>query len=154
MKKLFEFAKKFLLRLFEHRIIRYLFTGGVLFLIDLAVFKTLRHLLGMQTLYAQWISRTVGASIGFIAQKVFVFQNKDNRAISLSFQGLAYLTLTVVNIFLSGWLLFGIEQLSLKILKTAPDLLIKVPNEVIMVMWTYLVTSQIFKQRKDSNDET
>ncbi len=143
MKSIAELIKK----IFGYKIIRYVFTGGVLFLIDFAIFKTLTTLGKMDIRIAQMISRSTGALVGFFGQKFFVFKNKDSRLFTLSVQGVLYIALTVLNIFLSGFLVYWLKN-------ALPDwhiFFVKVINECIMVTETYIVLNLIF--RKWKNDE-
>lgn len=155
MKSIAEMLKK----IFKVKIVRYILTGGVLFLIDYAIFYTLSKKAGLDVRVSQFISRFTGAAIGFIAQKVFVFENRDKRAVAVSVQGGLYLGLTIFNIFLSGFLVNWLEGLLLPVLQnaSAPSwfnfivrdwriFTVKVINEVIMVTETYIVLNLIFRK--------
>lgn len=162
MKSIVDLFKKIL----KVKIVRYLLTGGALFLIDYTIFYTLSERLGVDVRVSQFISRFTGAAIGFIAQKVFVFQNKDKRAFTLSVQGGLYIALTVVNIFLSGFLVAWLEKVLpmwenaavpafiVFLVRDWRIFVVKVINETIMVTETYIVLNLIFRKWKDVEEKT
>lgn len=150
MKKIVDWIKS----LFEKKVIRYLFTGGILFLIDTAVYLTLKNLLHLDVKVAQWISRSIGATIGFVGHKFFVFKDDDVRYLTLTWQGVIYVGLVILNVFLSGWLLDGIYNLfGLQRTLLVHDFIAKVMNEVVMVTETYIVLNIIFKKRNRDGQE-
>ncbi len=133
-------------RLSEWSMFRYLVTGGVLFLIDLAVFLGLKEI-ETPTPVAQAISRTCGALIGFAGHKLYSFRNRDWKGGRLAAQGTGYTVLTVVNIFFSPAVVTGFEWLL-----PGRLVLVKVLAEVVMVSETYLVLRWLFRARRGSGE--
>ncbi len=118
--------------------IRYLATGSFLFLIDLAVFMTLKSL-GVSTVAAQAVSRTIGATIGFAGHKLFSFKNKEKNAAALTIQGTSYAICTIANIVISPVVVLAFEHLVPTNL-----ILVKVFAEMVMIVETYIVLRWIF----------
>lgn len=83
--------------LFEKSIIRYIFIGGVSFLIELGVIFSATHLFNTTPLLAVAISFWIGLVVSFILQKVITFQNKEKEPKKLVWQMIAYGILIVVN---------------------------------------------------------
>lgn len=128
--------------------VRYLFIGGVLFLLDLAAFLALKHL-GIGTVPAQVVSRTVGAAAGFAGHKLVSFRNREQGGRALAAQGTSYAVLTVVNILISPLVVVGFEHL----LGWAGLPVVKVAAEVVMVTETYLVLRWVFRGRRAPGGE-
>ena len=140
---------KWILSLLKIKTVRYLLTGGILFVIDFIVFYILKKPLKVDIRIAQFISRSVGAAVGFIGHKFFVFENKDTRLISLSMQGVLYIALVVFNIFASGYLIYFLN----KVVKIEGLVILKVLTEIVMVTETYLVLHLIFYKKKEKRAE-
>ena len=128
-------------KLIDGSAIRYLMVGGTLFLVDLATFLCLKKI-GTTTLIAQAISRTVGATLGFLGHKVISFRSRDYKTQLVAAQGAGYTISTVLNILISPILVAGLEY-------AVPGrlILVKVLAEIVMVIETYFVLRWIFRKR-------
>jgi len=137
-------------KLFKIKFVRYLFTGGTLFIIDFICFYILNKIIHIDIRISQMISRTVGATVGFLLQKVFVFENYEKKVSKLSFQGFFYVLLVIFNIFFSGFLIFFLEKIPVLNINV---FVLKVFNEIIMVTETYIFLNLIFWRKKDVQSE-
>lgn len=127
--------------LLKYTPIRYSITGILLFVVDLTVFLTLKHF-GATTLFSQFVSRSVGASLGFVGHKFFSFCNKKFSMSVIAIQGTGYISCSIFNIFISPFVVLGFEYLIPNNL-----FLVKFLAEVIMVVETYFILKWIFGSR-------
>ena len=82
------------------RPLRYLVTGGVAWLVDLAVFTFFLPLMGIVS--AQLVARITGAIVAFIGHKLFVFRALDRSPAALATQTLGYAALWALAYVLSA----------------------------------------------------
>ena len=68
------------------RIFRYLLTGGVAWLVDVAVFTLCLTSVGI--VWAQVLARSSGAAIGLVGHTFVVFRERDTRPANIIFSGL------------------------------------------------------------------
>lgn len=126
---------------------RYLMTGGVAWLADLAVFTTTFTALGIVA--AQFLARTTGAVVAFLGHKLFVFEEKDVQPATIARQGLRYAALWVWSYAVSTLALIGlIERAGLNAVAA------KVIVEAGIVVMNYLVMKTlIFHPRPPEKGE-
>lgn len=133
-------------KIFSFKIIRYIFNGGILFIIDFSIFYSLTKFLGFDIRISQMISRTSAAIIGFFTHKFFVFKHMEKKLLTLSYQGIAYIALIILNIFLSA----GLVYFFIKIIHIDNLLIAKILNETIMVIETFIMLNIIFHKKKST----
>lgn len=121
--------------------VRYLIVGFGLFLVDLSIFMLLK-LFGVSTPLAQAVSRTTGATAGFLTHKLFTFRNKSRKTAVLAVQGSGYIANTVFTIVISPLIVSGLEHLIPHNL-----IIVKILTEIIMVTEVYIAMRFIFKNR-------
>jgi len=90
------------------RVGRYLLTGGVAWLVDLAVFTLCFPGLGI--VVAQFLARTTGALVAFFGHKLFVFGEMDVHTATLARQTLRYAALWVLSYAVSTLALIGLIE--------------------------------------------
>ncbi|MBN1382513.1 MAG: GtrA family protein [Deltaproteobacteria bacterium] len=122
---------------------RYLFVGGLLFLLDLSVFLTLAEIFSFDIRLAQAISRTAGAVAGFGGHKYISFRTRSVGSFILGIeQGMSYTLLTIINIFISPFIV------QLAVHTVGGSLTIgKVVAEMFIVMETYFLLRFVFRKR-------
>jgi len=121
--------------------LRYLLTGGVLFLLDLGIYVALHLGLGVAVMASQLISRSTGAAAGFIGHKYFSFgANGDRQAMRATSQGLAYVLIMGANILVSPLLVaFMVSLLD------GRAVVGKLISDAIIIAETYLLLRLIFR---------
>lgn len=81
---------------------RYIFVGGSLFIVDLTAFLIATSYYSITPAISQLISRSLGATIGFIAHKNITFKKRNNKQKhSVVSQGSGYILLSVFTFFIS-----------------------------------------------------
>lgn len=136
-------AMNFIRLMLRSPALRYIIVGGVLFLLDLAIFLFVHSVLLQTTEFSQVISRTVGATVGFAGHKWFTFRNGDSSGRALIGQSSGYVFVTIFNIFFSAWLVAILDQvLPLCIVG------VKMVSEVILVVETYILLRLLFPSSK------
>ena len=90
------------------QIFRYLLTGGVAWLADLAVFTLC--FAGLGIVVAQFLARTTGAVVAFFGHKLFVFGEMDVQSATLARQTLRYAALWVLAYAVSTLALIGLIE--------------------------------------------
>lgn len=123
-------------------VVRYFISGGALFMVDLAVFLTLRLLLEVPSPLAQFCSRTTGATLGFALHKLFTFRNRDRDRTAIVMQGTGYAANTIFTILFSPAVVVFFEYLL-----PGRLVLVKLLTEAVMICETYLALRFIFKSR-------
>lgn len=118
---------------------RYLLVGLSLFVLDLSIFLVLVHLAGLPLAVAQVIARTIGAITGFVLHRSWTFDGEGDHRLSLGAQGGGYLTLTLLNISLSPFVVLAAAAV-------LPDsmVLVKVAAEGFLAVESFLITRLLF----------
>lgn len=126
--------------------VRYLITGGSLFLIDLAVFLFLAKVAGLPIALAQLLSRATGAAVGFFGHRYFTFRaSLDAAPRDARKQGVAYIAVTVANFFISPLVLLAILSL------VGQELVLgKFLAEIVLVLMTYAAMSIVFRKKEQA----
>ncbi|MDS4022451.1 MAG: GtrA family protein [Candidatus Competibacter sp.] len=123
---------------------RYLVTGGLLFLIDLAVFLALVRLGGFEPALAQPIGRATGAIAGFFGHRyITFFQNRDNPRHDIVVQGSGYLAVSVAMLLITPFVLLFFLYISGGDLVAA-----KVLTEIFAVIAVYLSLRFVFAAKE------
>ena len=133
-----------LTRMLRPQVLRYLLVGGLLFALDTAVFLSLVKGLDLDVRLAQLASRTVGAAAGCVGHRAFTFRQQGKVAArSLTAQGTGYLTVTLLNIGISP---FVVQAATWAIPFSL--VLAKVAAEVFLVVETFLLLRIVFRQEE------
>jgi putative flippase GtrA len=122
---------------------RYLITGGLLFLIDSAVFFALVQLAETQPFAAQAISRLTGAIVGFFGHRHFTFFEARSTGAGAAAQGVAYTAIGVFMLFLTPIVLHLFLQLV-----NGSVLAAKVFTELFAVLFGYLALKCVFAAKR------
>lgn len=78
-------------------LVRYVLTGGVGFLVEIAVILLFVHVLRTSAIIAVAVSFWVGLIASFLMQKLFTFRNAERTAQALTRQTALFAVLVVVN---------------------------------------------------------
>jgi putative flippase GtrA len=128
--------------------LRYLFTGGGLFFLDLGIYVLLHVGFGVGIMKAQFISRTVGAAVGFIAHKFISFGafggQDEKQSVSVASQGVAYTLVMGTNIVISPFLVALMVMLV-----GGHAILGKLLSDAIIIAETYLLLRIIFRSHPE-----
>lgn len=129
-----------LVKLFSSSIIRYLFIGGVSFLVEIIIIFIGHHLLNMSSVLVVSISFWTGLITSFILQKIITFKNTSRSPKKLAWQAATYALLVIVNYLFTIWFVSALEsQISIYIARTIAL--------VITTIWNYFIYSKvIFKK--------
>lgn len=126
---------------------RYLFSGGVAWLVDLAVFTF--FLPGGGIILAQLAARTAGAVVSFIGHKVFVFHARDYHPAALARQTFHFVLLWLFSYIMSTLALIGlIDKMHWNVL--AAKLLV----EVFILLINYRVMKLFIFHAADNKGST
>lgn len=125
-------------KLAQHQIIRYLFIGGLSFIIEMSVLYTLNHILHASATVSVAISFWVGLIVGYVLQKIIAFQNKEKSRRAIARQLVGYSLLVAWNY---GFTLLVVElfqnNLSVVLLRTIVI--------AITTLWNYAIYKVLFK---------
>jgi putative flippase GtrA len=125
-------------KLAQHQIIRYLFIGGLSFVIEISILFTLNQLLHVPPTISVAISFWVGFIVAYILQKLITFQNKEKSKRALAKQLAGYTLLVLWNY---GFTLLVVElfqnNISVVVLRTIVI--------VITTIWNYALYKILFK---------
>jgi putative flippase GtrA len=125
-------------KLAQHQIIRYLFIGGLSYVIEISVLFTLNQLLHIQPTISVAISFWVGFIVAYILQKIVTFQNKEKSRHAIAKQLVGYTLLVLWNY---GFTLLVVElfqnDISVVVLRTIVI--------VITTIWNYALYKILFK---------
>lgn len=125
-------------KLVQHQIVRYLFIGGLSFVIEISVLFALNQLLHVPPTISVAISFWVGFIIAYILQKLVTFQNKEKSKRALAKQLAGYTLLVLWNY---GFTLLVVElfqnNISVVVLRTIVI--------VITTIWNYALYKILFK---------
>jgi putative flippase GtrA len=121
--------------------LRYLATGASLFFFDLAIYVILQTGFGVAIMTAQLVSRTAGATVGFLAHKYISFGvGGEKQASSVASQGIAYTIVMGANIvispFLVAWMVYLLDDRAV---------VGKIVSDAIIIAETYLILRIIFR---------
>ena len=130
-------------RLLEMHAFRYVLTGAVLFLVDLAIFILCAGILGLDVRIAQVVSRTTGATAGFFGHKFYSFKSNRTGGVPVwAAEGGAYTLITLFNIAISPFVVYTAIALAGGSLVTG-----KLIAEMVLVTGTYLLLKAVFATR-------
>ena len=127
--------------------LRFLFSGGVLFILDFTAFVIFRKVFGIEVVYSEFLARLFGASMGFLLHKFFTFANpRGSSAMSTRVQGAGYFIIMGVNLvlspFLVSWLVFMMHPY---------ELLAKGLGSALIACETFIVFRFLFRGSKDES---
>lgn len=117
---------------------RYLLVGGVVYLVDLAVYAAMVHLVPHAYLLANGMGKIAGAALGFILHKRFTFFGGQRDGVER--QVLSYAGLLAFNLALSSallWFAVGAVGADALIARVAIDGLVILMSFLGMRLWVY-----------------
>jgi putative flippase GtrA len=131
-------------RLLSSKVVRFLLSGGTLFVIDVTTFLICRKVLGIDVFWSEFIARTTGASVGFLLHKFFTFANpKGSTTMGAKKQGAGYLATASCNLafspFLVSWLVTWLHPY---------ELMGKVLGSILLAFVTFIIYQFIFREVK------
>lgn len=83
--------------LLSHSLVRYVFTGGVGFAVEILTIWLFVHLLGTSSVVAVAVSFWIGLIASFLMQKLFTFRNAEHSSRAISRQTLLFAGLVGIN---------------------------------------------------------
>jgi putative flippase GtrA len=123
--------------------IRYLFAGGLVFLIDLLVFVAISHSLPDMVVEANLASKVAGGFFGFFIHNYWTFSWTKTRP--SSFQYFSYAGLLIFNMILSSILVY-----LLVIMSGIPAIVGKLISDVAVIITAFLLSRAfVFKGKTD-----
>ena len=126
--------------------LRYLFIGGVLYLVDFSVVLTLVHQLKVHPALAQFIGRSIGAGLGFFLHQRITFSIRGinaERHHSVRSRGVGYIALTVFAVAVSPGVLMVYMSIFDGYLPVA-----KVLTDGSMIVLTFIAMKNLFRSAK------
>jgi len=127
-------------RLAAHKIVRYIFIGGLSYLIELSLLIGLRYGIGLEQTASVGISFWFAFAVSFVLQKFFAFKSTTLTAKRIVKQTLFYSTLVFVN--------FGFTLLFVHLFTPLVGLIIARTTALIITTgWNFILYSRvIFKE--------
>jgi putative flippase GtrA len=127
-------------RLRSNKLARYVFVGGLAYVVEMAVLYGLRNALGLDAVLAVAISFWVGFVAAFLLQKYVAFQHHDGRAHVVVWQLIIYSALVGWNFSFTLLVayLFGAST-SIFVLRTVVIL--------IVTVWNFAVYRILFREQ-------
>ena len=130
--------RTFLIQLWSRQPVRYVFTGGVLYVVDVSSLLFLSHIFSFSPVLAVACSFWVAFVASFVLQKYLTFGNKQKSKRELGKQTFLYSLLVIFNYVVTILFVAAFTDiLGLVVARTAVLLL--------TVIWNYFVYKQIFK---------
>lgn len=129
--------------LINNTLFRYIFIGGLSFLIEMATIYVVMNFTNLGSLVAVGISFWLGLIASFFLQKIFAFRNKESSPKHLIKQSVAYGILVVVNyMFTLGFVALFEGVMGVFIARTIAL--------IITTGWNFIVYSKIiFKPQEE-----
>jgi len=131
---------RFILRLFSLQPFRYIFIGGLSYVVELAVLLSLANLLHFSSSLSVACSFWIGLVVSFLLQKYIAFSNTSSDKRTVGRQSLLYGALVLFNyfftIFVVDLLASGGDNYRLVIVRTAAL--------IATTFWNYFVYKRIF----------
>lgn len=124
-------------RLLKLKIIRYLFSGGISYLVDLLSFLFLHDIVKSPLPISVGISFILGLSFSFLVNKTFVFAANDNARFKTSYQIILFITLVMFN------LVFTYMLVKLLLETGAPSFVAKTVPTICITLWNFLLYKNI-----------
>lgn len=130
--------------LLKHEVLRFLFSGGSLFVLDLGIFLICRKWFGIDVAIAEFMARATGASVGFVLHKFFTFANRGgDSAMSTRTQGVGYAATTGFNLLFSPFLVSAL------VWALHPyELAGKALGSILLAVETFVVYRYVFREKK------
>ncbi len=118
--------------------VRFLLSGGVVYLIDIVTFFALSWLT-QELFWSNVVAKSAGAVSGFFLHKYFTFSNHQRIDVR---QVISYATLFCVNTLLASYLLLFLSQYVVL-------LIAKFVSDVVIIVFSFVVSKHIvFKTPK------
>ena len=127
-----------LTKLSQHQIIRYLFVGGLSFVIEISVLYILNQLLHIHPTVSVAISFWVGFIVAYVLQKLVTFKNKERTRRAIAKQLIGYSLLVLWN-YLFTLAVVELFQDSLSVL------LLRAIVIAITTIWNYVLYKKLFR---------
>jgi len=130
--------KNLLQKLSQHQIIRYLFVGGLSFVIEISALYILNQLLHIHPTVSVAISFWVGFVVAYVLQKLVTFKNKERTRRAIAKQLIGYSLLVLWNY------LFTLAVVEL-FQDTLSVLLLRTIVIAITTVWNYVLYKKLFR---------
>lgn len=128
-------------RLFGRTLVRYLFVGGLSYLIEIGSLYYMSAVLGIEPLWSVAISFWVGFVVAYVLQKVITFQNREHTKKAIATQLVSYSLLVAWNYAFTLVAVGLCEQFtSVVVIRTIVI--------IITTMWNFFIYQRIFAQRE------
>lgn len=125
-------------KLAQHQIIRYLFIGGLSYVIEISILFTLNRTVHLQPTISVAISFWVGFIVAYILQKIVTFQNKEKSRPVIAKQLVGYSLLVLWNY---GFTLLVVELFQ----NNLPVVALRTAVIIITTIWNYALYKILFK---------
>lgn len=134
--------KSLIKKLQQHIFARYVFVGGLSFVVELSTLLSIYHFFHTSREVATAIAYWVGLILAFLLQKLVAFQDYRKEVKALTKQGFVYALLTLWN--------YAFTILVVGLFASKYILLSRTLAQVIFSTWNYIIYKNIiFKKAKD-----
>lgn len=128
----------------KYKQLRYLLTGGLLFLIDYASSLAVYHAFDLQPGFASAVGFTTSFLVGFLMNKHIVFHHTKASRFTTRLQVTLYLLLAFLNLFIASGAVQLLVTLGMRIELAKPL------QVAVMAIWNYFILNRfIFSERKE-----
>lgn len=117
----------------HQRKVSYLFVGGLLFLIDYSISLFLYYVIHLPAGYASAGGFCASFIVGFTMNKKVVFTHSKTSYLTLRMQIISYLTLALINLFISAYVVNYLVNQGAKIEIVKPLL------TIVIACWNYTI---------------
>lgn len=125
-------------------VIRYLFFGGLAFLVSVGTFWLLNVVLGIGELIANVFSWIITVTFAFITNKLWVFEAETVGCKNFLKQMVSFFAGRIVTLVIEEGVLFVFITLM-----GMPSLLIKIAAQVVVIVLNYVISKLLVFRKKD-----
>jgi len=125
----------------KNRLARYIFVGGLAYLIEMFAIYLLKAL-GLSSVQSVAVSYWVGLITAFVLQKYIAFENYEKDIKSIAKQLTYYLLLVFFNYIFSLSIVYLLD-------KSFDVYLLRTSVIIICTFWNYLIYKKIFNNKND-----
>jgi putative flippase GtrA len=131
----------------KNKLVRYLFSGGLSYAIELGCLLFLHIVVGLPSVVSIAISFWVGLVVSFLLQKLLTFSDRTKSVKRLAGQSLAYGILVVINYAFTLLFVFALENIIGLVVARTGAL-------VITTVWNFVIYKKIiFKDTASTPEE-
>ena len=132
-------------RMLANEVLRFLLSGGSLFVLDFTIFSVCHFYIGLEIWLAELIGRGTGATTGFFLHKLFTFANpKGKSAVSTQKQGIGYTATALFNLAFSPFLVSWLAWLMYPYVALAKAL-----GTILLAFETFIIFRFLFRASKE-----